>query len=249
MLATSSTTSTMSTSSTGSAGGIWTGTDSASGLRLTGLIDANGQADFIRSDGIQLVGTTSANGTTLQIPLNGYAQFGYQFPDGSTSGTGTFTGTVNSSSTISGTLQFATADDTAINSNWSLTFDSLYNTASSLTTISGTYTDGAPAVSNGLDPLSGSSVTISTSGTLYAQGSTNGCVANGTITVTNASYNLYQVSYTLANCNGSYAVLNGVPFSGMTELNSISPDKLLIAVTGQSTTVAYYGIVSQLAAS
>jgi hypothetical protein len=241
---------TSSASTAGSAAGIWTGTDSASGLELTGFINANGQVDFIRSDGVEFVGTAQVSGTTLDIALNGYTQYSYQFSDGSTFGTGTFSGTFTSDSTISGSLQLTTADDTAITSTWSLTFDSLYNTASSLGTISGTYTDNLAAVSDGLDPLSGASVTISSSGVLYAQGSSNDCVVNGTITVTNASYDLYQVSYTFANCSGTYAVINGVQFSGLAELNTdASPAVVVIAVTGESTTGAYYGIVSDLSGS
>ncbi len=235
---------------TGTAAGIWTGTDSVSGLQLTGFINADGQADVIRSDGVQFVGTAQVSGTALTITLNGYTQYDYQFSDGSTFGTGTFSGTFSSGSTISGTLQFTTADDTGISSTWSLTFDSLYNTASSLSAVSGTYTDNLAGVSDGLDPLSGSSVTISSSGVLYAQGSTDGCVANGTISVTNASYDLYQVSYTFADCSGSYAVLNGVQFSGLAELNTdASPQEIVLAVTGESTTAAYYGIVSDLSIS
>ncbi len=237
-------------STTGTAAGIWSGTDSESGLQLTGLINANGQADFIRSDGVQFVGTAQVTGTTLDIALDGYTQYDYQFSDGSTFGTGTFSGTFDSGSTISGSLQFTTEDTTTISSSWSLTFASLYNTASSLGTVSGTYTDHLAAVSDGLDPLSGSSVTISSSGVLYAQGSTDGCVANGTVTVTNASYDLYQVSYTLGDCSGSYAALDGVPFTGMAELNTNeSPDQIIIAVTGEGTTGAYYGIVSDLSTS
>jgi hypothetical protein len=245
---TSSTTST--TTSTTSATGIWTGTDSAAGLELTGFINADGQADFIRSDGAQFIGTAQASNTALDIALTGYTQYGYQFSDGSTSGAGTFSGTFTSGSAISGSLQFATADNTTITSSWSLTFDSLYNTASSLATISGTYTDRLAAVSNGLDPMSGSSVTISSAGVLYAQGSTDDCVVNGTVTVVNASYDLYQVSYTFANCSGSSAVLNGIEFTGMAELNpNSSPAEVIIAVTGAGTAADYYGIVSELTAS
>ena len=36
---------------TQSATGIWTGTDSVSGLAVTGLIDSGGRAYFIRGDG------------------------------------------------------------------------------------------------------------------------------------------------------------------------------------------------------
>jgi hypothetical protein len=246
-LATSSSTTTTTTTTTGSAAGIWNGTDSSTGLQLTGLINSDGQATFYRSDGVQFVGTSQVNATALTIPLTGYTQFGYQFPDGSTSGSGSFSGTVTSGATISGSLQFTTTNNTAIDSTWSLTFNSLYNNPSSLSTISGNYTDSSAAVTNGLDPLTGSSVTVSSAGVLFAQGSTNSCVLNGTITVTNASYNLYQVSYSLANCTGQYAVLNGVQFSGMAQFNStVSPEKLIMAVTGTGSSAQNYGIVSQL---
>lgn len=242
--------STSSASTVGSPAGIWTGTDSATNLELTGYIDANGQADFIRSDGVQFIGTAQLSGTTLDVALNGYTQYGYDFSDGSAFGTGSFSGTFESGSTISGSVDFTTANGTTIDSSWSLTFDSLYNTASSLDTVSGTYTDNLVAVTDGLDPLSQTSLTISSSGVLYAQGAVSGCVANGTVTVASASADLYQVSYTLANCTGSYTVLNGVNFSGLAELNSdASPAALVLAVTGASPTGADYGIVSELSGS
>lgn len=242
--------STSTDSTAGSAAGIWTGTDSATNLELTGYIDANGQADFIRSDGVQFVGTAQVSGTTLNIALNGYTQYGYEFSDGSAFGTGSFSGSFASGSTLSGSVDFTTADDTTIDSSWSLTFDSLYNTASSLDTIGGTYTDNLAAVTDGVDPLSQASLTISSAGVLYAQGSTDGCVANGSVTVVSASADVYQVSYTLENCTGSDAVLNGVAFSGLAELNTdASPEALVLAVTGESSGGAYYGIVSELSGS
>ena len=61
------TTATATTSTGGSAAGIWSGTDSAGGLQLTGLINANGQADFIRSDGVQFIGTASVSGATPSV--------------------------------------------------------------------------------------------------------------------------------------------------------------------------------------
>lgn len=224
--------------------------DSATNLQLTGYIDANGQADFIRSDGVQFTGTAEVSGTTLTIALSGYTQYGYAFADGSAFGTGSFTGSFASGSTISGSVDFVTADGTTLESSWSLTFDSLYNTASSLDTISGTYTDNLSAVTDGVDPLSQTSLTISSTGVLYAQGSVNECVANGTVSVVSASADLYQVTYTLANCAGSDAALNGVSFSGLAELNThASPEALVLAVTGAGSSGAYYGIVSELSGS
>lgn len=231
----------------GSAAGIWVGTDSASGLQLTGFVNANGQADFIRSDGIQFVGTTQVSGTSLQIALNGYTQYGYQFSDGSTFGTGTLAGTFSSGSAINATLQFTTSENTPITSTWSLTFDSLYDTASSLGTASGTYTDDLAAVSNGVDPLSGASVTISSTGVMNGRGSAFDCVLNGTLSDTDTSVDLFEISYTYESCSGSAAVLNGVAFNGLAELNTTaSPAVMIIAVTGQSITGASYGIVSDL---
>jgi hypothetical protein len=93
-------------------------------------------------------------------------------------------------------------------------------------------------------------LTISSAGVLYAQGSVDDCVANGTVSVVSASADLYQVSYTLANCTGSDAVLNGVSFSGLAELNTdASPEAFVLAVTGASSTGAYYGIVSEVSGS
>ncbi len=230
-----------------SAAGIWSGTDSATGLTLTAFVNSSGQADFFRSDGAQFVGTAQVSGTTLQVALGGYTQFQSQFDDGSSYGVGTFNGTVSTGSSINGTLIFTTSNGTASTSTWSLTFDSLYDTASSLGAISGDYTDSSAAVSDGVDPLSGASVTISSAGVLYGQGSANDCVLNGTVTDGNSSYDLYEVSYTYENCTGTYAVLNAVPFTGLAEINAkTSPAQILMTAQGESSASVYYGIVSQL---
>ena len=93
-------------------------------------------------------------------------------------------------------------------------------------------------------------MTISSSGVLYAQGSQDACVASGTVSVIDASYDLYQVTYSLGNCSGSYAALNGVQFRGLAELNTQgAPSELVIAVTGQSSSGTPYGIVSDLSGS
>ncbi|HEX4024482.1 MAG TPA: hypothetical protein VHX52_07240 [Steroidobacteraceae bacterium] len=239
-----------SSSTAASAAGVWSGTDSASGLVLTAFVNSNGQADFFRSDGVQFIGMVQVSGTTLQVALNGYTQFQSQFSDGSTYGVGTFNGTVSAGSSISGTLNFTTNNATASTSTWSLTFDSLYDTASSLGAISGNYTDNVAAVSGGADPLSGASVTISSAGVLYGQGSANDCVLNGTVTVGNSSYDLYEVSYTYENCTGTYAALNAVPFTGLAEINSkVSPAQILMTAEGESSGGVYYAIISQLSAT
>ena len=53
------------TTATANAAGIWTGTDSVTGLALTGVIDAAGDSSFIRSDGMLFAGTLLISEATL----------------------------------------------------------------------------------------------------------------------------------------------------------------------------------------
>ena len=230
--------------------GIWSGVDSASGMQMIGVIDAGGQADFFLSNGEQFVGTAQVAGTALAISLEGYPQFGAQFSDGSTYGVGTFNGTLASGSAINGTLSFTTSANTAITSSWSLTFSSLYGMAETLASVAATYADSAHSVSAGLDPLDGASVTISSNGTVFAQGAASGCVLNGTLAATASGVNLFAVTYSYASCTGTYFSLNGLKFSGLAYVNSAdSPAQFVIAVAAQSTAGGYYGVVTDLAGS
>lgn len=234
-----------SSATSASAAGIWTGTDSSSGLSLTGIVNSAGVADFIRSDGVQYVGSVQVAGDTLAATLDGYTQFGSQFSDGSISGVGTLNATVSTNSSISGTLSFTTSGNSASSSTWTLTFDTLYNSSSSLSAISGNYTDGSTN-----DPSNGATFSISGTGAITAQNASDGCVLNGQVTVQNASYDAYQVAYTLERCSGSYAVLNGIAFTGLAVLNSgVSPSQIVMGVSGQDSAGTGYGIVSGLTAN
>jgi hypothetical protein len=249
-LSSGSNSSSSSSSTNASAAGIWTGTDSATGLALIGFVDSNGKADFILADGVQYTGTAQVAGAALALSLEGYPQFGAQFSDGSTYGVGTFNGSVSSGNSISGTLSLTTSDNTTSTSSWSLTFSSLYDTASPLSAVTGTYADSASAVSAGLDPLSGASITISSTGAISSQGGANGCVLNGTVSNGDSSYDVYEVAYTYENCTGTYATLNGVQFTGLADNNpNESPAEVVIGVTGENATGTYYGVVLALTIS
>jgi hypothetical protein len=223
----------------GSAAGIWVGTDSASGLSLTGIINAAGLADFIRSDGAQYVGTAQVSGTDLTIALNVYTQFGSFFTDGTTFGTGTLSAMLASGSSISGSVNFTTTDNDTVSSNWSLGFSSIYNDASSLSVISANYADSSTG-----DPLDGATVSITSSGGMTAQSGTTGCILNGQIATADTSNDAYEVAYTLANCTGADAVLNGIELTGLAVLNSNG--QLVVGVSGQSSGGTNYGVVSGL---
>jgi hypothetical protein len=225
-----------STTTTESPTGVWTGTDSTSGLSTTAIINAAGLATFIESNGIQYVGTVQVSGSTIAASVDGYATFGgTAFSDGSTYGIGTVNGTVSTGGTLSATLTFTTNDGTAISGDWSLTYTGYAGSASSPAATSGNYTDS----------VTGAVVSINSNGVLTSQNATNGCVLNGSISTNDTSHDVYEVAYTLEDCTGSYDALNGVQFTGLATLNPTSPAQLILAVSGASST-AKYGIVSSL---
>lgn len=226
------------TSANSSPTGIWTGTDSVSGLSITGIINATGNADFIRSDGAQFVGVAQMSGTTIAITIDGYSNFGSgsTFSDGSSHGLGTLNGTVATATSITATLNFTTNAGTAMNGSWTLSFDPLSNTGSSLQTISGTYTDGT----------TGATLSINALGILSSQDPSNGCVLTGTVSTADSTQDIYEIGYTYTECTGTYAALNGLSLTGLAVLNSNqSPPQIIVGVSGQSST-ANYAIASFL---
>jgi hypothetical protein len=210
--------------------GVWSGGDQTSGLAIVGIINAAGEAYFIRSDGVLFTGETQVSTGTLAVALDGYSNFGSTFPDGSTYGVGTLNGTVTTVSTLSGTVAFNTSAGTSIPGNWSLNYDALSTIGSSLTAIGGNYTDAA----------SGATVSITGGGVMTSQVPANSCVLNGTVSSADTSTDVYEVTYTYASCTGTYAVLNGVPLSGLAVRDTnVSPTQVIMAVSSQSATGNY----------
>ena len=221
-----------------SAMGVWSGSDSVSGLGLTALITSAGQAMFLRSDGVLFSGTAQVSGNTLVLAADGYSTFPATFSDGSTYGVGTVNGAVTTGNSISATMSFTTNGGTASTGNWSLSYSALSNDSSSTGTISGNYTD----------TTTGAVLSINSNGSMTSQNANNGCVLNGSVSTTDSALNIYQVSYSFGNCTAAYAVLNGVQFTGLATLNPSSPAQITMAVTGASTT-SQYAIVSTLTGS
>ena len=218
------------TTTNASPGGIWSGTESSTGLTVTGIVDEAGEFRFIRSDGTQYVGTATTVENAISASFDGYTPIGTMFADGSTHGTGTLSGTVTQRVSISAMTQFQTDKGTSSSGSLSLTFESLYNVASSLATISGNYTD----------PNSGDVISITSSGAVTWQDAETGCVGNGTISIISATYNAYRVQFSYGNCTGGAAVLNGAQFTGLATLdNAVSPEQAIVGVTGQGNGTTY----------
>jgi hypothetical protein len=219
-----------------SATGVWSGTDSVTGDAVVAVINSGGQAAFIRSDGVQFDGTVQVSGSTLAATVTGYTNFNQTFSDGSTYGIGTLNGSVSTGGSLTASLTFTTNDNTSLTGTWSLSFEALSNTASSTSAVAGNYTDVA----------TNATLSITSAGVMTEQNTANGCVLNGSISTTDSSVNVYQVSYTLEDCTGTYAPLNGVQFTGLGYLNTnASPTELVIAVAGANST-SKYAILSNL---
>jgi hypothetical protein len=219
--------------------GLWTGTDSVGLETVTGIVDSNGKAVFIRSDGLEVSGTLGISGSTVAAGVDGYANYGSTFSDGTTYGVGTLNGTVTAGESLDLTLQFNTSGNTAYESTWNLSFLTLSTSGATLAKISGTYTDS----------VTGASVSISAGGAISAQSASTGwtdCVLTGTVSVPDPNYDVYDVTYSYASCTGDWATLNGVAFSGLALLNSNnSPNQIIMATAGDNGS-GDYGIISTL---
>jgi hypothetical protein len=160
------------------------------------------------------------------------------YPDGSTSGTGTISGTISQRSSMTITASGTTSMGMALPSDtetW--TFSSLYDTASSLATVAANYTDGSDTFS------------IDGNGVIFEQDPTTGCVTNGQISTIDTQYNAYEISLTLSNCTGSAAAANGVTFTGLAFFDpTVSPAQLDFGVSANingSFVVAIASVVHQ----
>lgn len=208
-----------------SAGGIWQGTDSVSGLEVIGLVSETGELHFIDDEGTQYFGTASVSGNTVSANLTGYSLIGFTFQDGSTSGTGTFSGTVQERATLTGTTSFRTSRGTQTSGTFSLRYNPLYERDSSLATIGGNFRE----------IYEGFVVNVSSNGVVFAQDPVSGCIVNGTVAIIDARFNAYRVQYSYSGCTGEEAVLNGASFRGLAALDdTTSPEELIVAVTGQA---------------
>ena len=195
-----------------------------------GIITEAGDAEFIDSSGIQYVGTVVTTGNSVSAYIQGFPPLGGTFADGSTHGAGTVTGTVTARQSFNGNTTFITDKGTTYTGTLTLTFDTLYNVPSSLSTIAGNYTDSA----------TGDVVTIGSNGTIFSQSPATGCVVDGTVTVINPSYNAYEFQLSYSNCEGTYAVLNGLTVTGLgTFDNATSPVEVIGSGTGSVGGVSY----------
>jgi hypothetical protein len=231
-----------STATSQSAGGIWStqytvtsGTNTGDVVDAEGIITENGQYFVVSkntNNGCAVLGfgQLSVDGANISgneaAAIVQYATIpgvtpNCVYPDGSSSGTASITGTVSQRTSLSITEMGTTSLGTTLptdTTTW--TFSDLYMNPSSLATIAGNYSDGSVTLN------------INGSGVVFEQDA-NGCVINGQVSTINTSYNAYAVQISVSNCTGADAALNGASFSGLATLDTnTSPATLLAGVNG-----------------
>jgi hypothetical protein len=90
------------------------------------------------------------------------------------------------------------------------------------------------------DAATGTVVTIDSKGGVFAQDATNGCVVNGTVSIIEATYNVYRVQVSYASCQGAAAALNDATLTGLATLqDTLSPQQVIAGVTGGNGSAKY----------
>jgi hypothetical protein len=202
------------------------GTDSVSGLQMEGIVDEAGEFRFIRSDGVQWMGTATTSGNSISADAQEVAPFGTPFKDGSTEGTGTITGTITERSSIQATYTFKTSMGTQTSGSLNLSFNGLYYVSSSLSRLAGPYWYQNTTL-----------ITIDAGGNISLTDAASGCTISGTVTSIDGTYNTYKVQGSYSGCQGASAALNGVDVSGLGTLELLTcsePKTFIIGVSGMS---------------
>jgi len=240
-----------------SVSGIWTdqytagsGINSGDAINAIALVAENGEYFSLAENTITgcadlTFGTLSTTGSTVS-GTSDWAEVEYTTiagssatcveTDGSISGTGTITGTVAQQASLSLTETDTTSAGTVLPAYaTTATFSDAYSTPSALTSIAGNYNDG------------GNTFTISSDGTIFEQ-DTNGCVINGTVSIIDASYNVYGMQLTFSGCT-SNANLNGVSLSGLVTLDSTSSPVAIVGGVNGTADGFFVATAFQLAAT
>jgi hypothetical protein len=208
-------------------GGVWFGTSSGGGttINIEGVITEDQEGRFIDENGTQYVITSiSGNDGNISINFDAYAQFGYVFLDGSTSGTGSITGTINERSSFDGNSSFSTGESGTL----SLTYDAIYERESSLAKLEGQWQEDYGVLN--VDP----------DGSFFEQDQF-GCVYDGQASIVDSNFNAYQLTMTVSNCgtsNGNYAGL-GI----LADLNVANDEDLLIVQMNSNALIFTTGLI------
>jgi len=190
-------------------GGLWEGTTTVAGQTIgtVGIVAEDGRGYVLIEDGALYWGKVVSSGNQITAALTGAVERGLTFTDGSTSGTGSISGTIQPRVSISANSSFTTALGSTTAGTVSLNYVPSYNDDSSLALIAGNYVDSFWYF--------GGVFNIASNGDIFFQDPGFFCVINGKVAIINPAYNAYDIRYSYSNCTADFAYLNGVTFEGL----------------------------------
>lgn len=215
-------------------GGIWTGTDN-SGNDVIALATETGRFHFLDvTNDAQGFGSGSvANGNAVALSYTVVPALEDVLSDGSTSAACTGTGTVQERQSLSVSVN-CTSSASSWTGSATLTYNPAYDRDSSLPAVAGNYEDF------------GDVLTIDANGVVFEQSATSGCVLNGQVSIIDANWNAYDVAFTVSNCQGAQAVLNGSAWDGIAALELEAGSETLIAAFTGTVQGATFSLISAL---
>jgi len=205
-----------------SIGGVWTGKDSDNN-DLVVLVTEAGAFRFLDvTSGFQGFGAaTVTNGSSVTLNYTQVAPYGDTFSDGGVSATCSATGTLREGESLTVNISCRSNANSTWTEQASLAYDSTYDRDSSLAAIAGLYDDDGEVMS------------IDRNGKLFEQNAATGCVLNGQVSIIDSAWNAYGIAFSIGNCQGLYAPLNGSSWDGIATLESAGTTETLVAgVTG-----------------
>ena len=206
--------------------GIWAGThtpDGKTGVSATFVAEPNGR--FVVASGLVfLSGTGSVSGDRLSATATGWAPSGTIFANGSTKGSFSLTGFLfeenRSESSYTGASE---------SGRFVFTYDAARsNRPASRAVAAGSYATLQGGALDAYASLGGGALAIDSSGAMTLN-SPNGpnCVGNGTISVPDASRNVYTWSMTLSGCTAVNGSASGLGY--FEDLGSRANSRVVLA--------------------
>ena len=190
--------STPPTSTAATTPGVWKGSivstttgQTASGVALTG---PDGHSVWMATDGRVWGGQLPMSGARFDATFAGHMYDGAHFPDGTNHGPASMTVDHHAQGTMSG--RYSGSGDTG---TFNLSLSPMWDRPASIGTVAGVYTR---TTSNGYTMT----MTLDANGQLHASDS-RGCLFNGTVSVPDATHNMYRISTTVTSCgslDGTY---------------------------------------------
>lgn len=201
-------------------GGLWVGADSNNNGVVAYSDDAGNFRVLVAGE--QGIGSGSSFGNDIVVDYTFVPSFGSTLFDGSASASCSGSGVIQERSTLTISVDCNTANGEFFNTTAEMAYDSVYNRNSDLAVIAGSY----------ISPNS-DLTTIAGDGALFNLDTATGCTINGQVSIIDAEYNLYDVTWNYTNCAPEFDEFNAVTFSGFALLDDVvAPEEIVFVLSG-----------------